>query len=331
MGSAPQTANIPGNVVSGEIASGSVGHFHLSDAAVESGNVASGSIGSFHPGSGQAFLHLEASGAYALRNAVNAQRLSVYGTFTDDSNYERVSLRTSGGNGATLITETAGTGADDLHLAVRTAGNGQVQLWQGNTTLMVLGGSLNDGTWNLSRTGNHLTPGSDNAQDVGSVSGRPRFSYAVTQVAQAQGFLANCSQDVSGVIAVAWDSGSIGVVPAQRTSGLRLPAVGVVLGSHLSGALATVITRGLVTTTNSGAVASGFAGRPLYVGSGGLVINFSGFMDGASSGHGAAPTAAGSGYSGALVQPLGLAISGGVYVQLGEVRSGLLSGLLGQF
>lgn len=140
-----------------------------------------------------------------------------------------------------------------------------------------------------------------------------------------------CGQDVSGVIAVALDSGGCTVVPAERQSGLRLPAFGVVAGMHLSGAVALVVTRGVVAVPNSGTVASGFPGRPLYVGSGGLLINQSGFMAGASSGHGAAPTAAGSGHSGALVQAVAIALSGTIYVNPGEARSGLISGLLGQY
>lgn len=140
-----------------------------------------------------------------------------------------------------------------------------------------------------------------------------------------------CEAAISGIVAVAWGSGGCFLVPAQRASGLRLPAVGVVAGNFASGANVPVIRQGLVTTALSGLIASGFPGQPLYVGSGGLIINQSGFCGGASSGQGAAPTAAGSGYSGALVQQVGVSVSGGIDVFLGEARSGLISGLLGQY
>lgn len=140
-----------------------------------------------------------------------------------------------------------------------------------------------------------------------------------------------CEEAISGVRAVAWGSGGCFLVNAQRGSGLRLPAVGVAVGNYASGAVVSVITKGLVGVAFSGGAASGFFGSYLYVGSGGLLINQSGFMGGSSSGQGAAPTPAASGYSGSMVQPVGVSVSGGLFVQVGEIRSGLLSGLLGAY
>jgi hypothetical protein len=140
-----------------------------------------------------------------------------------------------------------------------------------------------------------------------------------------------CEQAMSGVLAVTWGSGGCFVVPAERNSGFRLPAIGVVAGNFVSGDLVPVVRRGVVSTANSGTIASGFPGRYLYVGSGGRIINQSGFMGGASSGHGAEPTPAGSGYSGALVQRIGVSVSGGIDVCIGEITSGLFSGFLGQY
>ena len=150
--------------------------------------------------------------------------------------------------------------------------------------------------------------------------------------------LVTAGQTISGVMAVALASGySDVVVSAERHSGLRLPAVGVVsvvsgisTGSGgfgvVSGQSVDMVFWGLVTTPFSGNVASGFAGKFLYVGSGGLVVNQSGFMDGASSGTGPGIL------SGELVQRLGIAVSGGIFVQLDpNITSGLLSGLLGQY
>lgn len=140
-----------------------------------------------------------------------------------------------------------------------------------------------------------------------------------------------CEEAISGVRAVAWGSGGCFLVNAQRTSGLRSPAIGVAVGNYVSGDVVTVVRRGLVRHASSGTIASGFFGRYLYCGSGGLIINQSGFMGGTSSGEGAAPTAAGSGYSGALVQRVGVSVSGGIDVNVEELTSGLISGHLGQY
>lgn len=139
-----------------------------------------------------------------------------------------------------------------------------------------------------------------------------------------------CEQDMSGVVAVAWGSGGCAVVPAERASGLRLPAVGVVAGSFVSGDTVPVVRRGRVGDPGSGTVASGGRGL-LYVGSGGLIVNQSGFMGGASSGAGPGGCAFASGLSGSLTQSVGVRVSGGIDVQIGEPRSGLISGLLGQY
>jgi len=140
-----------------------------------------------------------------------------------------------------------------------------------------------------------------------------------------------CEMAISGIIAVAWGSGGCFVVAAQPASGLRLPAIGVVAGNFLSGAVVPIVRRGWVTSTNSGVIASGFPGQNLFVGSGGLIVNQSGFMAGASSGAGPGGCAFASGLSGALVQRIGVAVSGGIDVRVGEVTSGLLSGLLGAY
>lgn len=172
----------------------------------------------------------------------------------------------------------------------------------------------------------HLADGAVTSGDVGSGQITREHLNSGTVI----DFVA-CEQAISGIRAVAWGSGGCFVVAAERTSGLRLPAIGVVAGNFVSGDVVPVVRRGIVRIAASGTIASGFPGRNLYVGSGGLIINQSGFMAGASSGEGAAPTAAGSGYSGALVQVVGISVSGGIDVWFGEPRSGLISGLLGQY
>lgn len=137
-----------------------------------------------------------------------------------------------------------------------------------------------------------------------------------------------CEAAISGIIAVVWGSGGCFVVPAERASGLRLPAIGVVAGNFVSGDIVPVVRAGLAHIAASGAIASGARGL-LYVGSGGLIVNQSGFMGGASSGQGAQPIAENSG---SLVQRIGMAVSGGIDVRLDTfLSSGLFSGGLGQW
>lgn len=311
-----------GAVTSGNIASGQVGGFHyasgsivgyaigttqshiasgslsspdLCDGAIGSGNIASGHVCSDHLASGLKPLLLTSANVHALREGTNPQLLHLYETYTDDNNFGRLSINYLAAQWR-LQTEEAGTGENR-------------------------GLQCNFAEYSFqSPAGGHWLDANGSGVKI-----------TETHVGPRQAFQANCEQAVSGLIAVAWGSGGCFVVPAERASGLRSKVVGVVLGTHASGAEVTVIQNGFVRPSFSGGIASGFPGRLLYLGSGGLVINQSGFMDGASSGHGAAPTVHTSGHSGVMVVPVGVAISGGLYVQIGEARSGLLSGELGQW
>lgn len=141
-----------------------------------------------------------------------------------------------------------------------------------------------------------------------------------------------CGQAISGVIAVAWGSGGCFIVPAERRSGLRLPAIGIVAGNFVSGDITPVVRRGIVGAATSGIIASGQPGKFLYVGSGGLLVNLSGFMGGASSGTGPNPVLNTGEISGSLVQRIGVSVSGGIDVFLDPfIASGLFSGLLGTY
>ena len=64
----------------------------------------------------------DAANTLAQRNSTNAQTYRLYGTYTDASNYERLSLSTTAGTGATIAVETAGTGGDNLSLTLKPAG-----------------------------------------------------------------------------------------------------------------------------------------------------------------------------------------------------------------
>ncbi len=146
--------------------------------------------------------------------------------------------------------------------------------------------------------------------------GSPHFAYGSFVPRIVYWFTAG--ETISGVKVVAFGSGAGDVaVRAERQSGLRLPAFGVSISGNVSGSPFQAVLLGAVTTAASGMLASGFHGRILYLGSGGLLVNQSGFMGGASSGD---PF-----LSGSAVQSVGFAISGGIFVQVGELRSGLLT------
>ena len=76
----------------------------------------------------------DAANTLAQRNSTNAQTYRLYGTYTDASNYERLSLSTTAGTGATIAVETDGTGADNLDLTIKPAGTGQLYVGAGGTT-----------------------------------------------------------------------------------------------------------------------------------------------------------------------------------------------------
>lgn len=76
------------------------------------------------------FMLRDAAGTLAQRNGTSAQTLRVYGTYTDSSNYVRVSLSGSS-TAVTLAAQTAGTGADDVPVVITPAGTAQVEIGNG--------------------------------------------------------------------------------------------------------------------------------------------------------------------------------------------------------
>ncbi len=147
---------------------------------------------------------------------------------------------------------------------------------------------------------------------------------------QLQAEAALAGQAISGRIAVTLGSGGQYVVPAERQSGFRMPAIGVSITDAVSGASVQYAVLGYVPCPSSGTFASGDRGS-LFVGSGGLLVNLSGFMAGASSGPGVGT------FSGSLIQRIGMAVSGGVYVnpdvtiRLATVSGTYLRNLSGQY
>jgi hypothetical protein len=64
------------------------------------------------------FITRDAAGTLAQRNAGNAQRFNLYGTYTDASNYRRLYLNSTTAGAFTLGVEGAGTGASGNTLAI---------------------------------------------------------------------------------------------------------------------------------------------------------------------------------------------------------------------
>jgi len=68
----------------------------------------------------------DAANTLALRNSTNAQAFRFYGAYTDTSNYVRGVISASS-TLISLLAQTAGTGADDIDIAITPAGAGLVQ------------------------------------------------------------------------------------------------------------------------------------------------------------------------------------------------------------
>ncbi len=98
-------------------AAGASGFGILSDAAAL-----------YFGGSANCILRRDTAGVLAQRNGTNAQTLRVYSTYTDSSNYERLSLSTTAGTSVNITAETLGTGGDNLNIVLTPAGTGVVSV-----------------------------------------------------------------------------------------------------------------------------------------------------------------------------------------------------------
>ena len=89
---------------------------------------------------GDLYLWSDAANALAQRNGVNAQTSRIYGTYTDGSNYRRLSLSMSAGGVAEIKPGGAGTGATGnvLHISgLPTSNPGPGILWNDAGTVKV--------------------------------------------------------------------------------------------------------------------------------------------------------------------------------------------------
>lgn len=83
-------------------------------------------------GAPDTYLERDAANIMAQRNAANAQTKRIYGTYTNASNYRRVSLAMTTAGVATLLPEGAGTGASGnvIHISgLPTSNPGPGILW----------------------------------------------------------------------------------------------------------------------------------------------------------------------------------------------------------
>jgi hypothetical protein len=130
-------------------------------------------------------LTRDAPNTFAQRNSTNAQTFRIYNTYTDASNYERLTLDWSS-NTARLLTSAAGTGTA-RNLQIGSSGAGHLDFLTNGT-----------GKWRVQSDGTFLAL-TDNTYDIGTTSGsRPRNVYAAGSVTAGGNFIcANASGGAS--------------------------------------------------------------------------------------------------------------------------------------
>lgn len=112
-------------------------------------------------GSNTAYLLPDSADTLALRNGTTSQTLSLYGTFTSATSYERVETTVSAGN--FLIWTRAGSGG----------GSARALEFGTDTTRR----------WSIGASTGHFLAASDNAYDIGATSAtRPRSLYLGTSL-----------------------------------------------------------------------------------------------------------------------------------------------------
>ena len=174
---APAASTIALTVGGTEIARGVAGLMTVAGSVTATGTnltVANDSAALVMGASSDVKLVREAAGALAQRNGANIQSFRVYGTYTDNSNYERLALKYSSGSGAfQVFAEAAGTGVATRQAHFGTLGTGSVGILQ-NIGI----------TWYWFGGAGHLYCGANNSYDIGDNGNtvRPRSIYAGTKV-----------------------------------------------------------------------------------------------------------------------------------------------------
>lgn len=139
------------------------------------------------------FLLRDAADILACRRGTNPCTIRIYNTFTDVSNYERLSLIWSA-NTANLLTDAAGTGTTRT-LNVGLTGNSLITL--STSGINFRGGSAGSG-WQINTSGHLLTQG-DNTYDIGNAAGtaRPRSGYFGTDIVAGGAIIAGAASSFS--------------------------------------------------------------------------------------------------------------------------------------
>lgn len=121
-------------------------------------------------GFGSSVMFQDGSNVLAVRNGTNAQRMDIYGTYTDGSNYKRLSIYVSGGD-YFIDADGAGTGLSSGDLKIRTVGVHSIKFSTNATE-----------RWRIENNG-QLNASTDNSWDIGgSGANRPRTGYFGTSL-----------------------------------------------------------------------------------------------------------------------------------------------------
>ena len=109
------------------------GAFEATNVAVSSAGAIGWNSSTTIPGTQDTFLYRDAAGTISQRNSTNAQQFQLFNTYTDGSNYERMTFKPAGsGSGVMqILTETAGTGTDNISLSLVPSGTGGVMIPSG--------------------------------------------------------------------------------------------------------------------------------------------------------------------------------------------------------
>lgn len=150
----------------------------------------------------------DAANTLAQRNGTNAQTFNLYGTFTDSSNYERLSidLGVFAAGYAFIRPVSAGTGGNN-HLALAAGGGntaGAVTMFSATTGTILQFGTLNTNFWGISAAGHLIDQGTHNLTIGGGLR------VIAPSVPASAGSAGNAGD-------IAWDSGFIYVCTATST------------------------------------------------------------------------------------------------------------------
>lgn len=295
-----------GNIASGQIASSHLASGILTTPNIRSGDIKSGMVGdgavfNFNIASGQIFNNNIASGVVTFSNLGSGCVTSGKIASGQVGEYHL-------GSGCVRSSAIASGQVGGIHLASGVFTSGILASGTISWVHIASGGLLSGNIASGQITAAHIGSGQIGSGNIGSGQIDTVHLNENATALNAYRLLTsvyNAGELISGIKAVCMGSGGV-ILRAERASGLRLPAIGVTMSGALSGNACAVVSYGRIFNSASGMVASGFEGNLIYVGSGGHLVNLSGFMGGSASG---APF-----LSGNMMQSIGVSVSGGVFV-----------------